>query len=320
MATSSSQFFEEIITTSRMRVIDQAVSAWNIKKLKNMITRTKNKLNNVLIQYDTIISQNKIPSMADIRQELQSHKMKLLPVASEAYYLISRIKDEYNGEESLYTLGVEGVDGNIERAQVTLRGVMQIMGQISRTSSANGAQAILVGSVSLKNIDMKNIKQIGMTDDDVLLYQKMSAFEQQVKQLNNKGKFFEAFEIAKSRDYKANTLDIEKYLDCCREASGNIPFFKLAGDVKGSQVKFGGFSFCRAKTCLTVLFWLEQIFALIAVAPHNPKSIKMLSALFEENTTMQTTVNRLEQIMEDKILKEVEKTLPKEIQIGINTT
>lgn len=319
MANINEQFFEEIVTTSRMRAIDRTIESWNVVKIRNMVVRVKNKLNNRLAQYDTII-KNTIPSMAEIRQELQTHKSQLLPVASEAYYLISKIKDIYNGEEILYTLGVENSSGDVERAQVTLRGIMQIMGQMGRTSSQNKAQAILQGSVTLRNISPKNVKQVGMTNDDILLYQQMSLFEQQTKQLNNKGKFFEAFEIARSRGYNINTLNIDKYIQCCRAASNNIPFFKLAGDVEGSQVKFGGFSFCRAKTCLTILSWLEQIFTLMATMPNDPRSAKMLSVLFEENTTMQTTVDRLERAVENKVLVEVEKTLPKKIWLNIDTT
>ena len=309
---ANDNFFESVITERRMAAIDRMIEGWNIKTIYNRINKVRGKLNNALKKFDINMPKNTEYSMAKVREELSKINVSLLPVASEAYYLIGKIKDAYNGAESLYTLGIDseldiGKNGamstgaKLEIATVGLKDVIHIMSQIGAT--AHSREAVLRGSVSLKYIDPKAINKVN--ESDLLLYQQMIRYEQQTQRLKNKGKLFEAFEIAKSKKLNA-ALTIEDFNNCCTEASGNIPFFKLAGDVEGRQVKYGGFSFCRAKTCLTVLGWLQKIFELMLSAPNDPRIQKMLMVLFEETTSMQTTKNRLELIVNNIALDSID--------------
>ena len=295
--------FEKVAKELQLDAIDEALQSGNFQSLANQLTSIITEITVGLNLFDK--HKQSYETIGEIRRELRKDSIDLRNLGLKGYYFIEKYKAFVAKKEFTYTLGAQ--KGNksetIERVtNISLQEMMLFIGNIQKTRSSDGANAILSGSVSSKKLIEFDFHS-NLTDDQVILYQKM--YKEGTQKGLKKGIIYEAFEHALADNATSRTRSFAKYFS---DASGNIPFYKFVGDVKGVQVKFGGFTLAHISTILTVLQYIQIILVLVN---NNRKSLaeKLINVVFKQKTSANTTAKKLSLFIEKNIKGDLKKQL-----------
>lgn len=310
------QVAREVVNESRLDAIDALVTAFNLDQLLVYIKQQRAALKNALSLYENSKWFNKdieAYPLSHIRTILRANGYNLHQLGLEGYYFIEKIKEIFAKENFTYTLGTVSVRGsNIQLEKINNLSLREFMGflykDFGRTSSATGAQAILAGRVTLTKLTQTS-KATNISDKQTLLFQRMWNYG--IKRGVKKGVIFEAFEhaLAEGLDNVKNIYYIrestfQKYI---QKASGNVPFFTFHGDVKGAQVKFGGFTLAHINTIYGVL---EYLYVILAAMKANKKGLtnKLIKTVFR-GTDAKTIEKNFQQIVDTIVDKELKNLI-----------
>ena len=309
------QVTKEVVNESRLNAIDALITAFNLDSLLSYIKQQRATLKNALSLYENNKWFNKdieAYSLSHIRTVLKTNGYDLHQLGLEGYYFIEKLKETFAKEEFTYTLGaVSAHNSQVQLEKVSNLSLREFMGflykDFGRTSSATGAQAILAGRVTLTKLTQTS-KATSISDKQAQLFQRLWSYG--IKRGIKKGVIFEAFEYALAEGvdnvkniYYIRESTFQKYI---QKASGNVPFFTFHGDVKGAQVKFGGFTLAHINTIYGVL---EYLYVILAAMKANKKGLtnKLIKTVFR-GTDARTIEKNFQQIVNsivDKELKEL---------------
>lgn len=294
---------EQGVDEGRLNAIDDMIENWDLDKLKDFVKQQCEALREGLSTYENVKWNSvdaSIKSLPIIRQELRKAKIELAQLGLDGYYAIEKIKEKLFAKNFTYTLGTTSTS----RGKVTLERVSNISTrqfftylrqEFSRSSVATGAEAILTGRVTLTKIAASS----QVTENQTILFQRMWTYGR--ARGVNKGIIFEAFEhaVADGKDkvqnvYKIRESTFQAYIT---KASGNVPFFTYHGDVKGAQVKFGGFTLARISTIYQVLQWLYVFLLTLDNEGNLTKASKKIKNTIFKGADMQSITAKMDKII-----------------------